>query len=281
MKIEVKGRAVFIKLLVIGFIFGLLINKNIFANEHPIYLKPKEYNFVVYGDNRNNGIIKNKIHRQLLRQIKEHEKDFIINLGDMVLWRGAWKSFFKDIASANIKVSIFPVRGNHDNQRQFKEYFKKEKTYYSINYGIAHLIILDNNKELLDQEQYEWLINDLESHQDYKWLIVLAHKPLYSGANQGVRKELIAQLESLFKEYKVKMFIASHYHNYERLSANDLTHIVSGGGGAPLTGLKKNIPQLIKHETKYHYLLIHISSQEIAVKVYGIKGDVIDEFAIK
>jgi len=77
------------------------------------------------------------------------------------------------------------------------------------------------------------------------------------------------------------MFIASHYHNYERLSANGLTHIVSGGGGASLTGLKKSIPQLIKHETKYHYLLIHISSKEIAVKVFDIEGDVIDDFVIK
>lgn len=179
--------SLFIKLLVIGFIFGLLINKNIFANEQTIYLKPKEYSFVVYGDNRNNGIIKNKIHRQLLKQIKEQEKDFIVHLGDMVLWGGAWKSFFEDITSCNIKVPIFPVRGNHDKQRQFKENFKKEKTYYSIDYGISHLIILDNNKSLLDDEQYEWLIDDLKSHQDYKWIIVLAHKPLYSGANRGVR----------------------------------------------------------------------------------------------
>ena len=96
-----------------------------------------------------------------------------------------------------------------------------------------------------------------------------------------MREGLIAQLEPLFKEYRVKMFIASHYHNYERLSVNNLTHIVSAGGGASLTELKKSIPQLIKHETKYHYLLIQIGSKEIDVKVYGIKGDVIDEFAIK
>lgn len=269
------------KLLLISLPLCLSMSGNIFADDKLLYLEPEKNSFVVYGDNRNNGITKNKVHRQLLNQIKEQEKDFIVHLGDMVFWNGAWKSFFEDIASAEIKVPIFPVRGNHDNQKQFKENFKKERTYYSINYGIAHLIILDDNKELLDQEQYGWLINDLKSSMDYKWIIVLAHKPLYSGANQGVRAGLITQLEPLFNKYKVKMFIASHYHNYERLFANGLTHIVSGGGGAPLTELKKNIRQLIKHETKHHYLLINISSQEIAVKAIGIEGDVIDDFMIK
>jgi len=245
-----------------------------------IRIEPKEHNFIVYGDNRNTGITKNKIHRKLLKQIKGEKKDFIINLGDMVLWPGAWDSFFKDIASAVVRVPIFAVRGNHDSIGRFKKYFKKEQTYYSINYGITHLIILDDNNGFLKNEQYKWLVEDLKSHQNYKWIIVLAHKPLYSGAHWGVRRKLIGQLDPLFKKYRVSMFISSHYHSYEHLFVNGVTYIVSGGGGAPLAKLRENIPQLIKHETEYHYLLIHIGSKRILVKAYGIEGGIIDRFAI-
>lgn len=270
-----------IGLFLISFIFLLNMNANILASQQPIYLEPKKYTFVVYGDNRNNGITENKIHRRLLSLINAKEKDFIVHLGDMVLWHGAWDSFSKDIAGADIKVPFFGIRGNHDDRIRFLNKFKIEKPYYSINYGIAHLIILDDNKGSVDEGQYKWLADDLEAHRDYKWIIILAHKPLYSGAHNGVRKELIAQLEPLFIKYNVRIFIASHYHNYEHLYAFGTTHIVSGGGGAPLARLRESIPQLIKHETKYHFLLIHIDSEKVSVKVYDVNSLLIDEFTIK
>ncbi len=271
----------FIRFLSAGFIFCLCMVNNAFAGGQEISIKPKESIFVVYGDNRNIGITKNKVHRDLLRQIKKRKKDFIVHLGDMVLWGWAWDSFFKDIASADIKVPFFTVRGNHDNLNQFRNKFKRKKPYYSIDYGMTHLIVLDDNRGFLKNEQLNWLIGDFKEHQGYKWIIVLAHKPLYSGAHWGVRKKLISQLEPLFKKYRVNMFIASHYHSYERLSADGITYIVSGGGGAPLAELREHIPQLIKHKTRYHYLLIHPEDEGIAVKAYGIKGDVIDKFVVR
>ncbi|MHA1729570.1 MAG: metallophosphoesterase family protein [Promethearchaeota archaeon] len=243
-------------------------------------IKSKSNKFVVYSDNRNVGIKKNKIHRKLLNFIQKQDKDFILHVGDIVFWGLAWKSFFRDLKHASIKVPFFPARGNHDDKYFFKKFFKLKQSYYSINYGVTHLIVLDDNKGILDEKQYNWLVNDLENHLDYKWIIVFAHKPLYSGAYRGVRKKLISQLEPLFKKYNVNLFIGSHYHNYERLQIDGITHIVSAGGGAPLTELKKDMPQLIKHETVYHYLLISIEISKLHAAVFDINNEKIDEFNI-
>jgi predicted phosphodiesterase len=243
-------------------------------------IKPEGKQFIVYSDNRNIGLKKNKIHRKLLKLIQKEEKDFILHVGDIVLWSLAWKSFFRDLKYADIKVPFFYTRGNHDNKLFFRKLFKLKRSYYSINYGFAHLIILDDNSGIIDKKQYEWLLDDLKNHNDYKWKIVFAHKPLYSGANHGVRKHLIEQLKPLLTEFNVKLFISSHYHNYERLHERGTTYIVSAGGGAPLTELKNNIPQLIKHETNYHFLVISIGLDNINIVVNDIDEKEIDRFEI-
>ena len=244
-------------------------------------IKPKHKQFIVYSDNRNTGFKKNQIHRKLLISIQKEQKDFILHIGDIVLWSLAWKSYFRDLKYANIKVPFFYTRGNHDNKLLFRKFFKLDHSYYSINYGFVHLILLDDNRGILDKKQYEWLLDDLKRYNDFKCKIIFAHKPFYSGANHGVRKHLIEQLEPLFKEFNVKLIISSHYHNYERLRENGITYIVSAGGGAPLTELMNNIAQLIKHETKYHYLVISIGLAKISIIVNDIDEKEIDRFKIE
>jgi hypothetical protein len=243
-------------------------------------IEPKCNSFVVYGDNRNSGFKKNIIHRKLLNLIYQQEKDFIINTGDMVFWSLAWKSFISDLNYAKLKNIIYPVRGNHDNALIFRKIFKLEQNYYSIEYGNTLLLILDDNRGILDKKQIKWMQAELENKTHFKWKIVFAHKPLYSGAHRGVRLKLISQLEPLFKKYGVNLFIGSHYHNYERLIANGVTHIVSAGGGASLTKLRVKIPQLIKHTTIHHFLIISVDSEKIHILVYDLNEQIIDKFDI-
>lgn len=245
-----------------------------------IKIQPKSNSFVVYGDNRNSGFKKNIIHRKLLNLINQRDRDFIIHTGDMVFWSLAWKSFISDLKYAKLRNMIYPVRGNHDSALIFRKNFKLKQNYYSIEYGNTLLLILDDNSGILDKKQINWLREELEINNKFKWKIVFAHKPLYSGAHRGVRKKLISQLEPLFKQYNVNLFIGSHYHNYERLIANGITHIVSAGGGAALTKLWVKIPQLIKHATNYHFLLISVDSKKIRIIVYDLNGRIIDKFDI-
>ncbi len=244
-------------------------------------IKPESKKFIVYSDNPNTGFKKNQIHRKLLISIQKEQKDFILHIGDIVLWSLAWKSYFRDLKYANIKVPFYYTRGNRDNKLFFRKFFKLKRPYYSINYGFAHIVILDDNSGIIDKKQFKWLLDDLKNHYDYKWKIVIVHKPLYSGANHGVRKHLIEQLEPLFQEFNVKLVISSHYHNCERLHENGITYIVSAGGGAPLTELKNEIPQLIKYETKYDYLVISIDLTKISILVKDIDEKEIDRFKIE
>jgi len=248
----------------------------------------KSGRFIVYSDNRNTGILRNKNHRKILELIARQEKDFIIHVGDFVFWDLGWFSFFRDLRHANIDKTIFTVRGNHDLPFSYKLILllsrkrmkpQNQKTYYSIEYAGAILIILDDNRGYIDKEQYIWFIEQLKASSEFTWKIVFAHKPIYSGANRGVREKLVEQLCPLFKEYHVNLFISSHFHGYERLEVEGTTHIITAGGGAPLTDLNKKIPQLIKHIKNFNFLLVKVEkgNKILELTAYDINNKIIDE----
>ena len=254
--------------------------------------KCKSGRFIVYSDNRNTGLRRNKNHRKILDLISQQEKDFIIHVGDMVFWDLGWFSFFWDLRHANIDKTIFTVRGNHDlplSYRLFLFFARKrlnlqnKKTYYSIEYGNALLIILDDNAGVIDKKQYKWFVELLKASSKFTWKFVFAHKPIYSGANHGVRERLIEQLCPLFKKYHVNLFIGSHFHSYERLEVNGTTHIITAGGGAPLTDLHTKIPQLIKHIKKFNFLAVKVEKGKKVVELtaYDINNEIIDKKIIK
>ncbi|MCD4790987.1 MAG: metallophosphoesterase [Bacteroidales bacterium] len=253
---------------------------SLFANGQTFNMEAEKNCFVVYGDNRNEFPVQNDIHREILGKIAEQNADFIINLGDMVRNVASWNSFFEDIELSEIDIPFIPVKGNHDTTCKFSEDSQKTKAYYSINYGQSHLIILANNNNILSDEQLLWFMNDLEIHTDYPRKFVFAHKPLYSGANNGVREKLIEQIDTLLVQYNVTAFFGGHYHCYERLSEKDIVHFVSGGGGAPLMDLKNNIPQLQVHETTYHYMTLKLSESAVLITVYNIDNEIIDQITL-
>ncbi|MHA1340889.1 MAG: metallophosphoesterase family protein [Promethearchaeota archaeon] len=242
---------------------------------------PKKYNqFIVYSDNRNIGLFHNKKHLRILEIIKKINVDFIVHLGDFVFWDLGWYSFFADLRKKKIDSIILPVRGNHDNLLSFKLLFRM-KTQYFVEYEEILLIAIDDNKGFLKPKQLKWLSSILNKFKDKKCKIVFCHKPLYSGASHGVRFKLIEQLTPLFKEFKVNLVFSSHYHNYERLNADDVVYIITAGGGAPLTPLKHKIPQLIIHKTTYNFVLVKVENNCLIISAFDDKEEKIDEIIIK
>ncbi|MHA1821931.1 MAG: metallophosphoesterase family protein [Promethearchaeota archaeon] len=244
---------------------------------------PNRKQFIVYSDNRNLGII-NRVHRTILRNIKEEYKDFIVHLGDFVFWDIGWFSFFRDYKKIGIdlkKTNFFPERGNHDNPLYFNRIFGLEQRDYAIVYENFLIILLDDNKGDLSKKQLDFVEETLEKFKDMKWKAVMLHKPLYSGAHGGVRKKLINKLVPLFKKYGVQLSIGSHYHSYEKLLVDGIWYLVSAGGGAQLTDLSINIPELIMHKTIYNYVVIEVKENLLHISVKDKNGQVIDEFNIE
>lgn len=105
----------------------------------------------------------------------------------------------------------------------------EDSLWYSIDIGYTHFVSI--NTELippsrLNSFQFTWLKNDLinanKNRKVTPWVIVMGHKPLYctkSVMEQECDKDrypLREQLEDLFFEQGVDLYISGHKHCYER-----------------------------------------------------------------
>ena len=158
-----------------------------------------------------------------------------------------------------------------------------------------------------DSEQPSWLERELASRNQH-FKIVVMHHPLVSfakhhtdwtraswGRNLQWKRQ---QLLKLFHEQGVQAVLCGHEHLYEhsivRYSshANQPEHgihiIVSGGGGVPLRPrssakkLEKFVQNyraegldvvLVKQEEIYHYCLVDIDSDKVAIQILAVTGD--------
>ncbi len=118
--------------------------------------------------------------------------------------------------------------------------------------GLKIKFIALNSSLSDDEEQFQWFLDELKHFRGPK--IVFAHYPLYSTGFHGCLDLTDSKSKaSRFRERYAKIFnstahnivlvISGHEHNYQRICKTDQTgsmqlpvYIVSGGGGADLTG---------------------------------------------
>ncbi len=252
-----------------------LISAQQLGPENRVILTSTHRRFALYGDNRNEPGETNPTHRKLLQRIGQHDIDFVIHVGDMVRNVNAWPSYLAEVNEANLGVPIVPVRGNHDVTHGESP----TQSYYSAVHGRFQLLFLDDNQGRVSERQLSWISEQVAGDAG-KRTIVFAHKALYSGANGGVRPELIEQLEPILVRAQVPLVVAGHYHNYERLQASGITHLVSAGGGAKRTPLRNQINELQLHVDAFHYVIVEIGDTQLAIKAYDLENTVIDDFVV-
>jgi len=234
----------------------------------------KPFKFIVYGDNRTQV----KIHERISRQIAKENSAFVINVGDVVS-RGEelpqWiDEYFLPIRHYSKNTPSYISIGNHEyggywDQRKvppFEKYVShpigttgSTQYYFSFDYGKSHFIILDPNEgenggddSIIspDSQQYNWFIQDLkEAQKTSDWIFVIMHEPPYSECWSGgyydgeppLRKYIVPIIEA----NNVSIVFAGHTHDYERGlphetydpktgKGNNAAYIITGGGGASL-----------------------------------------------
>ena len=247
----------------------------------------REFVFVGYGDGRSNL----KTHAKICRAIGEENPLFVLHSGDLVE-NGTrikqWNGFFLSAAPYLRKCALFPSLGNHE--RDAKEYFDLfhlpgNERWYSFDVGPLHIIILDSNSRWRGkQEQLDWLRKDLASSRA-PFKIAVFHHPLFSASLRKSRVRKTAKMYKLwgpiFEEGGLAMAIQGHNHNYQRAEKNGITYVTSGGGGAPLYPLGKNLPETKFKKVAHHYIRFRVSAEGIQGEAVDLKGEVIDTFRIQ
>ena len=65
---------------------------------------------------------------------------------------------------------------------------------------------------------FDWLEGELVSAQDYPYLIVAGHFPVWSIAEHGPTKCLVDRLRPLLHKYKVSAYMCGHDHNLQHIN---------------------------------------------------------------
>eukprot|EP00456_Euglypha_rotunda_P032696 TRINITY_DN2533_c0_g1_i1.p1 TRINITY_DN2533_c0_g1~~TRINITY_DN2533_c0_g1_i1.p1 ORF type:complete len:314 (+),score=50.81 TRINITY_DN2533_c0_g1_i1:92-943(+) len=126
--------------------------------------------------------------------------------------------------------------------------------WYSFDYGSVHFTTISTEHDFtVGSAQYNWMEADFAKvdRSATPWLIVNAHRPMYSSENYPsdweVAQNMQKQFEPLLQKYQVDLMLTGHYHAYERTcpvynqtccKAGDpcTVHIVAGMGGIDLDG---------------------------------------------
>lgn len=266
--------------------------------------RPDEpFTFVVLGDTQAGY----EIQPKLLSFIRASSPDLLLHVGDLVdngHKAGDWDIFFNTHGFLMAELSYYPVLGNHEYYYTttcplYFEFFALpgNERWYSFDYGNVHFIALDVNDDNVEQEgeqvywyeagteQYNWLVNDLETHQSAEFTFVFFHQPPYSSKRHaltdGYAPTMRSNLCPLFERYGVDVVFNGHDHGYERSLVNGVNYIVTGGGGGRFYPMDTENDWSIFNLNVNHFCKISIDGSTAVVEAVDITGNVFDKLTIE
>jgi len=247
-----------------------------------------KFTFVVLGDNRSGDAI----YKKLVVMAMERKPEFVVNTGDMITTPGDIKEWDRFWAmSKPITVPYFLTVGNHDahpkvplSEKIYKEQvdLPGNQLYYSFSAGNSLFVVLDSfqddHERRINGAQLKWLEGVL-SGSDKQHKFVFLHHPLYTEAGKGHHSgdcldEYPAdrdRLEALFVKSRVEAVFAGHEHFYQRKTVDGITHVITGGGGAPIYSKDED-------GGFNHFIHVTVDGDKVSAEVVDISGKTRDRF---
>ncbi|WP_082063598.1 metallophosphoesterase family protein [Draconibacterium sediminis] len=205
---------------------------------------------------------------QAIDTINSLTPDFVLTGGDNIMdalgqTYEASDSLYKlyENTVAKVKAPVYNTMGNHEvfglyensgvspsHEEYGKQLYQNRlaKRYYSFDYKNWHFVVLDgigftNDRHYyghVDEEQLEWLKNDLKTAGD-KPIAVSIHIPLLSigsqimqGPTEGMSEGSIVtnanQVREILEQHNTKLVLQGHLHFLEDIEYNGI-HYITGG----------------------------------------------------
>lgn len=260
--------------------------------EHTLKTIPanlNKFHFVVYGDTRTHP----DRHRRVVEQIIKTEPLFVVVSGDLVSSGSKyeqWDSqFFGPIKGLGESTPIYAIQGNHDlsKQKYFERLFvpKGENNNYDFEIGPLYYYCLDNFATNAS-EGLDILAKKIKA-SDSTWKFASYHIP---SLNVGGHSSSWGYPNALpvISKAGTDFVITGHSHIYERFfpvspqtgsEGSYVTHITSGGGGAPNYKLTQS-DILAKAARCLHFCLFEIDGNKLSMKVIDDNGVIVDHLEI-
>jgi hypothetical protein len=234
---------------------------------------PEAFDFIVVADTRSLKVDEqSETFRTLVHEFNALKPAFVVDVGDLILGGAAslvsaqWDEFER--VTAQVKVPLFPVTGNHDISDAETERIWLERvgpTSYAFSYGNSRFIAL-NSEEIgainrISDEQVDWLKQDLETC-GARHVFIFLHKPYFAhewGAEAWSPRW--ANVAEVLAGHPVRIVFGGDNHVYRYLGERDGIHyVVSAGGGAEL-----------RHPEDeggfHHYVLVRVRGEDVSWSV--------------
>ncbi|MHA1953258.1 MAG: fibronectin type III domain-containing protein [Candidatus Heimdallarchaeaceae archaeon] len=222
--------------------------------------------------------------------------DFVLYSGDFVelaRQQDQWYKWFNDYTPLTTHIPFMTALGNHEkNNTNYYEAVAMpgKEEYYSFNYGPVHIPVLHTVWEGFEEnytEQVNWLIDDLTTHQDYDWTVVMMHRPPFSSFPRHFEveswyKEVNASFVPIFEQFQVDAVLTGHEHAYERLFEDNVTYIISGGAGSWLNSVfpAYTINQSVYAESTFNYIYFNLYENQLDIRAFRPDYSLIDQYTI-
>jgi outer membrane protein assembly factor BamB len=192
-----------------------------FALIHAPETSNPNFNFVNIADVHVEAGTTNNKERftEQLKQINETTGNpaFIAVSGDLT--NRATDAEFEDYtaATSTSELPIYPAVGNHDFTAgngygaridNYRSYLGPE--WYSFDYGNRHFVVLENTLGFSEDDQLEWLKQDLAHNADKKEVIVFVHKPL--NTPQTPSSDQTNKFIDVLSQYQTRLVMVGHTH---------------------------------------------------------------------
>ncbi len=217
--------------------------------------QPDRFDFVFMADihlgRSGRGIPKFKASLAEINRLKP-QPAFLLSQGDICLQGGDGPIYMECLKTAQMPIRTGP--GNHemmlkhDNPRDdFEAIFGP--TYYSFDWGPAHIVVLDGNKPLPGEEGWRavhgavegselaWLKADLAAQPEGKPIIVGVHIPIVSTCPERSQRSPDnapdwkvtndTELTDLFAKHGVQLVLQGHMHENERITIKGVEYVES------------------------------------------------------
>lgn len=266
------------------------------------------FSFGVVGDNRpaSDTTVQPAAFSSIISQMIGDNIILSLNVGDIIYGTGSdslaqnvakYDGLFAATTPLTYSVPMYVAPGNHErlNYANSEAGYEQEFTfplntggdaatygehYYSFDNGDTHFIALSTEipgqEGLITGNQKAWLTSDLAANSK-PWVVVFMHRPLFSGAHGGdpwtnvgnaTGQANKAEIHALFLAGGVDVVFEGHEHFYLHHLEDGIHYIITGGGGAPLSGA----PTLQAGDILSHYGYEHLKVDEAdtAMKVSAI-----------
>ncbi|MEE9366236.1 MAG: metallophosphoesterase, partial [Dehalococcoidales bacterium] len=258
--------------------------------------------FLAFGDTRTNPGIHNTVNGAMINVYTSDPayQTFTMLTGDWVNngdsesdWTGQF--FDRSLSSVMAMHANLPANGCIGNHEQSGGLYDKYWPYpyesggrwWSFDYGPAHVAVVVLTSEYgggasLGEAQKAWLEADLAASTK-EWKFLQFHAPIYSaGGNHPNSTTEQAYIQNLCINYNVDMVFCGHNHYYAHCDVDDVKHITTGGGGAPLNNPNSSYHESIVAVSRTnHFCKIDIHGLLLDFEAVTSAGAVIDSFTLE